>query len=76
MTTTSASSRGLEDRRTLSTLLVTYLACGLAFAFSDATHFEGTVYLSIKRAIGAAWALAVLLHVWPLTRARRLAASQ
>jgi hypothetical protein len=61
--------RGLDDRRTLSTLLVTYLVCGLAFAYSDAAFFEGTVYLAIKRAIGGAWVLAIVMHFWGFTRA-------
>ncbi len=62
--------RGLSDRRTLTTLLVTYLFAGLAFAYTDAAYFEGTAYLAGKRAIGVAWVLAIVVHFAAARRPR------
>ena len=63
--------RGLHDCKTLSTLLVTYLVAGLAFAYSDAAYFEDTIYLMAKRVIGGAWVLALVIHVRASARPSR-----
>jgi hypothetical protein len=50
------------DWRGRTLLLVTYSVSGLALGWCDSTFAAGTDWLVLKRAIGGAWAIALLAH--------------
>lgn len=49
--------------RLLTALLVTYLVTGGAFFLNDVRFFQGTGYFHLKQALGALWAVALVLQL-------------
>jgi hypothetical protein len=55
--------------RLLTALLVIYLVTGCAFFLNDVRFFQATGYFRVKQALGALWALALVVQLLDRRRA-------